>query len=306
MKKTIAFIMSLLLLLAAAAPAAAAADGAPYPDSAFFSYKDYTLHYRVQEAKNPRGQIMFLHGFAETTHSWENLTAILTENGYRCVLVDLPDFGYSSRETKETDRLPREEIVHALMTALSDEPWYLAGHSMGGYVALALAQTWPESVKNLLLYSTAGNNGIFHLIDPLTHSHTVASGLGPIIEFLGQSRPFVQALLLVATAEQGFDYGSETEKVRTTFTQKGTGAGIVYYLSCQTDTDYAKVEQMPPLLFMNGDRDFVCPPLERIPLRQHMPKCSVDYTVKGGGHMFIETRAEETAQVTLAFLAANP
>ena len=146
MKKTSCILLCLALLCALCLPALAAnGETLPYPDSAFFSYKDYTLHYRVQDVPDPKGQIILIHGFAASTACWEPLSAILTANGYRCVLVDLPDFGYSSRETEGTERLPREEVVHALMTALSDAPWYVAGHSMGGFVALALAQTYPES-----------------------------------------------------------------------------------------------------------------------------------------------------------------
>ena len=142
MKKIVSLLLCAVLLCGLCLPAFAAdTQDLPYADSAFFDYGAYTIHYRVKDAASPRGQIMMLHGFAESTYCWENLSAVLVENGYTCVLVDLPDFGYSSRETKETDKLPREEIIHALMVSLSDEAWYLAGHSMGGYVALSVAES---------------------------------------------------------------------------------------------------------------------------------------------------------------------
>ncbi|MBQ6065878.1 MAG: alpha/beta fold hydrolase [Clostridia bacterium] len=101
---------------------AASSEDLPYPDSQYFDYQDYRLHYRVMQAAEEKGQILFLHGFAASTYCWNGLAAILTENGYTCVLVDLPDFGFSSKETDQTVRLPREDIIHALMTALSDRP----------------------------------------------------------------------------------------------------------------------------------------------------------------------------------------
>lgn len=307
MKKLISALLCCMLLFACASAAFAARDASlPYPDSAFFTYEDYTLHYRVQDAKNAKGQIMFFHGFAESTFVWENLTAILTQQGYRCVLVDLPDFGFSSRETKETNRLPREDVVYALMRALSEEPWYLAGHSMGGFVALAAAQKYPDSVKNLLLYSTCGDNGWFHLLDPLTNCPPVASAVGPIIEAFGRSRPVVRLLLKVATMDKTYDPTEDVAPIRTPFLETGTGAGIVYYLSRLTNTDYRAVETMAPILFVNGRYDVICPPLERIPIRRHLPNGSVDYIVKDGGHMLIMNRAEETAAVTLQFLNNNP
>ena len=305
MKKLLSLLLCAALLLVLASPALAAED-LPYPDSAFFTYEDYTIHYRVQKAAEEKGQILFLHGFAASTYCWRNLTAILTENGYTCVLMDLPDFGFSSRETKETDRLPREDIVHALMTALSDAPWYVAGHSMGGYTALALAQKYPESVKNLLLYSTAGNNGIFDLLDPLTTNDVTAKVVGRLIEWIGTNRLFVKMIMNYATQDREYLSDYDWEALMAPYRIEGTGAGIVYSLSTHTKTDYEAVAKMAPMLFLNGDKDVVCPPTERINLRAALPEGSVDVVMEGAGHMLIESRAAEIAALTLDFLAANP
>ena len=62
---------------------------------------------------------------------------------------------------------------------------------------------------------------------------------------------------------------------------------------------------MPPLLFLNGDRDFVVTDSARKNLRANLPAGSVDYVVKGAGHMVIETHAAETAGVTLDFLVGK-
>ncbi len=307
MKKIISILLCAVLLFALGIPAFA--EGVryetPYENSEFFDYGEYTLHYRVLPAREEKGKIMMLHGFAESTYCWQNLAAILTENGYTCVLVDLPDFGYSSRETKDTDRLPREEIVHALMTALSEEPWYLAGHSMGGYVALSVAQTYPESVKNLLLYGTSGNDGVPERTSFLTSSDFAASVMGPLMELFGRSRLIVRLLLSVAIQDREYTKGYDLEAIIAPFRIKGTGAGAIYNFSMLSNTDYDKVSRMSPILFMNGDRDKVITAAARANLRAALPENSVDYIVEGGGHMFIENRAEETARVTLDFLSRN-
>lgn len=307
MKKSIAVLMSLLMLFALLVPAyAAKSEDLPYPDSRFFDYRDYRVHYRVLRAADEKDQILFLHGFAASTYCWNNLAAILTENGYTCVLVDLPDFGFSSRETAQTARLPREDIIHALMTALSDRPWYVAGHSMGGYTALAIAQKYPESVKNLLLYSTAGNNGLFGLLDPLTTNPSTAKSVGRLIEAIGKNPFFVRMIMFWATQDKAYLEGYDYEALMAPYRIEGTGEGIVYSLSTHTKTDYEAVAKMPPMLFLNGSRDLVCPPTERINLRSALPEGSVDTVMEGAGHMLIESRAEETAAITLDFLSKNP
>ena len=307
MKKILSVILCAVMLFGLCAPALAAApQELPYADSAFFDYGEYRLHYRVKEASSPKGQIMMLHGFAESTYSWENLSAILVENGYTCVLVDLPDFGFSSRETKETVRLPREDIVHALMTALSDEPWYLAGHSMGGYVALSVAQVYPESVKNLLLYGTSGNDGVPAQTSGITSNDFLASVMGPMMELMGKNPLLVRLLLAVAIQDLDYVMHYDVEAIIAPFRIKGTGAGAIYNFSMLNNTDYEAVSRMRPILFMNGDKDKVISDAARVNLRAALPEGSVDHVVAGGGHMFIENLAAEAAAVTLSFLAANP
>lgn len=307
MKKILSVILCAVMLFGLCAPALAAApQELPYADSAFFDYGEYRLHYRVKEASSPKGQIMMLHGFAESTYSWENLSAILVENGYTCVLVDLPDFGFSSRETKETVRLPREEIVHALMISLSDEPWYLAGHSMGGYVALSLAQVYPESVKNLLLYGTAGNDGVPAQTSGITSNDFLASVMGPMMELMGKNPLLVRLLLAVAIQDLDYVMHYDVEAIIAPFRIKGTGTGAIYNFSMLNNTDYEAVSRMRPILFMNGDKDKVISDAARVNLRAALPEGSVDHVVAGGGHMFIENLAAEAAEVTLSFLSANP
>ena len=83
MKRFLSFLLCAVMLLSLCAPVwAAAPPELPYADSAFFEYGEYTLHYRVKAAAAPKGQIMMLHGFAQSTYEWENLSARLVENGY--------------------------------------------------------------------------------------------------------------------------------------------------------------------------------------------------------------------------------
>ena len=306
MKRIFSLLLCAVMLWGLCAPALAAApEELPYADSAFFDYGEYTVHYRVKQAASPKGQIMMLHGFAESTYCWENLSAILVENGYTCVLADLPDFGYSSRETKDTEKLPREEIVHALMTALSDEPWYLAGHSMGGYVALSVAEAYPDSVKNLLLYGTSGNDGVPDAAAAMMSNDLLISVMGPFMELMGRNPVVVRLLLAAAIQDMDYVMHYDVEAIMAPFRIKGTGAGAIYNFAMLKPTDYEKVAGMSPILFMNGDKDKVIADSARVNLRAALPEGSVDHVVAGGGHMFIENMADEAARVTLAFLTAN-
>ena len=303
MKKIIALLLSLVLAFSMALPVFAVYE-TPFEDSQFFEYEEYSIHYRVWEAEDEIGQIFMIHGFALSSYCWVELAGRLVANGYTCVMADLPDFGYSTRETAAMKKLPREDIMHALMTYLSAEPWYVAGHSMGGYVAQALAAKYPESVINLLLYGTGGNDN-----DPATTAvmgnPVFVSLMGPIMQMMTKFDFLVQMFLVMGLNDAAYAATYDISKVTEPIRIAGTGKGACYSFSMLTNTDYEAIKNGKPVLFVNGSADSVIPDSAKNSIREALPEGSVDYVVDGGGHMFIENKADETARVTLEFLAAN-
>ena len=303
MKKIIALFLSLVLICMAAVPAFAAYE-TPFEDSLFFEYEDYSIHYRVWEAENARGQIFMIHGFALSSYCWTELATRLVAAGYTCVMADLPDFGYSTRETLSTDKLPREEIMHALMVSLSDKPWYVAGHSMGGYVAQALYAKYPESVINLLLYGT-GTNDTDPASAAIMGNPVFVSIMGPVMQMMTKFDFLVRMFLVTALNDAAYAASYDLSKVTEPIRIAGTGKGACYSFSMLTPTDYDAIANGKPVLFVSGGADSVIPDSAKNSLRSILPEGSVDYVVAGGGHLFIENKADETARVTLDFLAAN-
>jgi len=308
--RILALLLTLTLLFSLTLPAFALGKQRPDParpfdNSAFFDYKDYRIHYRTFPAQNEKGQIFMIHGFALSSYCFVMLAERLVAAGYTCVLADLPDFGYSSRETKDTVQLPRDEIMHALMQSLSDKPWFVAGHSMGGYVALDIATHYPDSVKNLLLYGTNGNDGAGGIRGKLMGLQALSGLMGPMMEAAGKSKLLVRLLYIFACNSFSFAMHYDVSKITDPYYIKGTGEGAIRNFLMLPATDYDAVRKMPPILFLNGDKDFVITDSTRKNLRAALPEGSVDYVAKGAGHMVIETHAEEAAKVTLDFLAGK-
>ena len=191
---------------------AAGAENLPFEDSAFFETGDYSIHYRVWEAEEEKAKILMIHGFALSTYCWENLAEILVENGYTCVMADLPDFGYSSRETAETEKLPREDVMYALIQSLGGGEWYVAGHSMGGYVALALQQKYPDTVKNVLLYGTSANEGTSDFLTSIMTNELFISVMGPLMQLMVRMTIFVKLFLAVSLSDNEYaeNYDAKT------------------------------------------------------------------------------------------------
>ena len=306
-KRIVSVFLCLALLFSTSIPAYACKNKStlPYEDSQFFDYGEYRIHYRIWKAEQPKGQIFMIHGFALSSYCWVELAKILVANGYTCVLADLPDFGYSSRETADMEFLPREDIVHALMVNISPDPWYVAGHSMGGYITLKLAEKYPEDVKNILLYGTAGNDGTSEIRTKMMTNKFFINVMGPIMETMGKVKPLVRLLLVFALADFKYALNYDIAEVCNPYKIEGTGKGALYSFSMLPPTNYEAVKNYSPILFVNGSKDMVITDSWRVNLRASLPEGSVDYVVDGGGHMFIENYAEETAQVTLDFLAVN-
>lgn len=301
-KKITALFLSAILLFSLALPTLAATNNEPFPDSEYFTVGDYTIHYRVFEAEEAKGQIFMIHGFALSSYCFENLARCLQTAGYTAVIADLPDFGYSTRENENTNILPRENIMHALMTDLSSDPWYLAGHSMGGFVAIAIAEKYPESVKNLILYGTSGNEGVSDARSKLFTNKTFIRFMGKVLEFASRLKSLVRLLLFTASADLEFTKDYDVSYIMDPYLIEGTGEGVLYNFSALPATDFDAFRNLSPVLYLNASNDNIIEKSAIRKLRTYLPEGSTDVTLPDGGHLFIESRAEKTAEITLEFL----
>ncbi len=304
MKKFLSVFLCLTLIFTMAIPVFAVYE-TPYEDSEFFEYEGYSIHYRKMEAENQKGQILMIHGFAHTTYCWTDIATQLVSEGYTCVLVDLPDFGYSSRETADMKKLPREDIMHALMVHLSDDPWYVAGHSMGGFVAESIYDKYPESVNNMLLYGTSGNINSPQTAK-LAGNETFIKLIVPFLKLIVKFDKVIEIAIKWCFFDNEYAETYDYTEILKSLRVPGTGEGVMYSFSMLSDTNYEAIKNGPPVLYMNGSKDAVIKKSAVKTLKDNLPENSVYYEVQGGGHLFIENYADEAAEVTLEFLKNNP
>ena len=97
--------------------------------------------------------LMLIHGFPLDHTSWNEVASLL-ENDFDLILPDLRGFGQSTTvETPYTITDMADDLARVL-DHLGIEKTALAGHSMGGYVALAFAKKYPHRVSGLGLVSS--------------------------------------------------------------------------------------------------------------------------------------------------------
>lgn len=97
--------------------------------------------------------IVLLHGFMFDLRVWAPLVYDYMRK-IRVVAIDLPGFGESDccDEVHSMDLMA--DVVKSVLDEAGVKKCVLVGHSMGGYVALAFAERYPELLKGLCLLNS--------------------------------------------------------------------------------------------------------------------------------------------------------
>ncbi len=115
-----------------------------------FLYKNTTVHFTDYGKGNT---VFLLHGFLENKEMWDVLGRILATK-YRVISVDLLGHGKSDCLGYVHTMEDQADMLFALASHLKVRKISLAGHSMGGYIALAFAELYPDYVRHLILINS--------------------------------------------------------------------------------------------------------------------------------------------------------
>ncbi len=99
--------------------------------------------------------LLFLHGLGSYLKAWTKNIEVLKED-YRCIALDLPGYGKSSKENEVSDMTFFAETVRSFMDKLKLKKVILVGHSMGGQVAMHTVLKSDRNIKKLILIAPAG------------------------------------------------------------------------------------------------------------------------------------------------------
>lgn len=97
--------------------------------------------------------VVLIHGFCESLEIWNDLIPDLSQN-YRVIALDLPGFGKSALPRIDVTIENIAELVHSFLYNKGIKDCIMIGHSLGGYVALAYAELYPQELKGLGLFHT--------------------------------------------------------------------------------------------------------------------------------------------------------
>lgn len=112
---------------------------------------------RYADAGKGTQVVVLLHGYLESIEVWDDFAGELGK-AYRVIRIDLPGHGFSDwggREVIGIDYMA--DTVAAVLDIAGVERCTVVGHSMGGYVAVALAVNHPEKLEGLVLFHSSPN-----------------------------------------------------------------------------------------------------------------------------------------------------
>lgn len=98
------------------------------------------INFKVEGAGTP---VVLIHGFCETLEMWADIGPALAKD-HKVYTIDLPGFGGSplTKEQVSMELIAKHVAQWAKEQGINKSVFI--GHSLGGYIALALAELYPE------------------------------------------------------------------------------------------------------------------------------------------------------------------
>ncbi|WP_343615329.1 alpha/beta hydrolase [Flavobacterium sp.] len=97
--------------------------------------------------------VVLLHGFLENKKMWTDYASFFSQK-HRVITIDLLGHGETDSLGYVHEMEDNANVVNAVLESLKIEKAIILGHSMGGYVALAFAELYPEKVEKLVLQNS--------------------------------------------------------------------------------------------------------------------------------------------------------
>jgi pimeloyl-ACP methyl ester carboxylesterase len=95
--------------------------------------------------------IVLIHGYLESAEIWKSFAEQLSEK-FRVISIDLPGHGLSDTFNQSYSMEFLATIIRELLQNLNIRKVFLTGHSLGGYVALAFLELFPEMLAGYCLF----------------------------------------------------------------------------------------------------------------------------------------------------------
>jgi pimeloyl-ACP methyl ester carboxylesterase len=254
-------------------------------------YQNKKIFYRSIGNNDP---VMLVHGFGEDGEVWNKQIEFL-KNKYHLIVPDLPGSGRSEM-INDMSMEGMAEVLHSIIHEENIDKCTVIGHSMGGYITLALVENYWNHVNAF---------GLFHssaFADSEEKKQTRKKG----IEFAKQHGAFE---FLKTSTPNLFSPNSKSQipnpiqEFISSLANFSTDALVAYYEAMMERPDRTDIlkKTEKPVLFIAGEHDNAVP-LNDILKQCHLPEKSYFHILKKSGHMGMMEEPENANRILQDFL----
>jgi pimeloyl-ACP methyl ester carboxylesterase len=245
-------------------------------------------------SKNGSGQALILiHGFCESKEMWKTFLEHLSTS-YQVFCPDLPGFGESPLGQTE---ISLEEVAVRLQEWMEENQIQnpiVIGHSLGGYVTLALAELIGTELKAI---------GLFHS-SALSDDEEKKKTRNKTIDFVKKHGvdKFIESFVPPLFSDKHLAEHLEKIEELIVLGKKSSKKGLLAFIAAMRDRkDRMEVWKtfQGPKLMIAGEFD-VAVKLEAS--RLHKPFSTQYYELKGVGHMGMFEAEKESLELVKSFL----
>jgi pimeloyl-ACP methyl ester carboxylesterase len=257
-----------------------------------FTYQGKKIFYRSIGIGKP---VMLVHGFGEDGNVWDKQVEFLKDR-YWLLVPDIPGSGRSEM-INDMSMEGMAEVLHSIVHEENIEKCTVIGHSMGGYITLALVDHYWNHVNAF---------GLFHSTAfPDNEEKKQIRQKG--IEFIKQHGAFE---FLKTTTPNLFSPNSRSQIPNSIDTFISTLANLTadslisYYVAMMKRPDRTSVlkNTKNPVLFIAGEHDNAVP-LNDVLKQCYLPEKSYIHILKNSGHMGMMEETEKANRMLEQFLA---
>lgn len=240
----------------------------------------------IQLAYTRRGKgtpLVLVHGFPLDHHLWDEVVPLL-EGTFDLILPDLRGFGESSAVDSFYTMEDYASDLAGLLDHLGIQQAALAGHSMGGYVALAFVRLFPERVRGLglvasqvLADSEERKQGRYK-----SAAEVAEHGIGSVVEAM--TPKFTPDEKLQAFARESMERQ-----------QPAAYIGALKAMAERVDSAPLLSSFNFPVVLIHGDADSLIPIDRAREVKAALPEAHL-IEIRGAGHMPMMEATEQTAE----------
>lgn len=244
--------------------------------------------------------LLLINGYAATAADWDPTFIAALKRSFELICPDNQGVGASA--LGDVSRPLTIEAMAADLEALLDargiEKLPIAGWSMGGFIAQALALRSPQRVEALVLLSTDPGGPDAVPADPAVWAQLTDNSGTP----REQAARLISLLFppVVAT-EIDRQYGEAVATARAALSPSALSAQVGAMDDWHATEQPRPPAPAPPVLIAHGSEDIVIPPMNSDRLAAHWPNSRVE-RFAGGGHAFMAQAPGRSADLITSFL----